>query len=45
MEYYQSSFAKAHRGWEELDLLKISRQILEGIHFLWSNKIVHRDLK
>jgi serine/threonine protein kinase len=45
MEYYQSSFAKAHRGWRELDLLKAARQILEGIHFMWSNKIAHRDLK
>ena len=45
MEFYQSSFAKAYRGWMEVDLLKASRQILEGIYFLWCNKIVHRDLK
>lgn len=30
---------------KEADLLKISRQILQGIHFFWKNKVLHRDLK
>jgi serine/threonine protein kinase len=45
MQYYQENLARKSHLYQKRELLRISRQILQGVLFLWQNRLLHRDLK
>jgi serine/threonine protein kinase len=45
MEYYQHNLMVACQNWSEQQLLTTAKQIVEGVTFLATRKILHRDLK
>jgi serine/threonine protein kinase len=45
LQYYQGNLALNCRLYRQRDLLRISRQVLQAVHFLGENRVLHRDLK
>lgn len=45
LQYYRNNLAKSYHLHSQRGLLRMSEQILKAIHFLWQNRILHRDIK
>jgi serine/threonine protein kinase len=45
LQYYRNNLANIYKFNPTRVLLRMSRQILDAIYFLWQNRILHRDLK
>lgn len=45
MELYENNLNIASHAWNEKQLLTATKQIIEGVNYLYSKDILHRDIK